>query len=144
LTIPESVRNVLESGRLAHFVTVNRDGSAQVSCVWVGLDGDEIVYASLPHNQKVRNLERDPRVTISIQAEGRTPIGLDHYLVVYGRARVVPGGAPEVLQRLAHTYLGPGVKFPPMPDPPPGYVIRITPERFSGVGPWASQGHRGR
>jgi len=49
---------------------------------------------------------------------------------------VTEGGAPEVLQRLAHTYLGPDVIFPGMPDPPPGYVTKITLERLGGVGPW--------
>jgi hypothetical protein len=44
--------------------------------------------------------------------------------------------APELLQRLAGTYIGPGVCFPPMAEPPPGYVLRIVPERFGGVGPW--------
>ena len=47
-----------------------------------------------------------------------------------------PGGAPELLQRLAEVYLGPGVTFPPMPDPPPGFVLRTTPTRVLGVGPW--------
>lgn len=63
-------------------------------------------------------------------------MGLDEYLVVHGRGLVEQGGAPELLQQLAHTYLGPDVRFPPMPDPPPGYVLRITPERVAGVGPW--------
>ena len=63
--------------------------------------------------------------------------GLKEYLVVYGRARVTEGGAPELLQRLAHVYLGSDVVFPPMPDPPPGYVTRIAVERIGGVGPWA-------
>jgi hypothetical protein len=58
------------------------------------------------------------------------------YLVVYGTARVTEGGAADTLQRLAHTYLGPDVVFPNMPDPPPGFVTRITPERLGGVGPW--------
>ena len=57
--------------------------------------------------------------------------------MVRGHARIQEGGAPELLQRLAHVYLGPDVKFPPMDDPPPGYVIRTTPERIGGVGPWA-------
>jgi hypothetical protein len=52
---------------------------------------------------------------------------------------VTEGGAPELLQRLAHVHLGPDVTFPPMPDPPPGYVLRITPERIGGVGPWAKR-----
>ena len=45
--IPDSVRTVVESGKLAHFVTLNPDGSPQVSCVWVGLEGDELVLGHL-------------------------------------------------------------------------------------------------
>jgi len=133
---PEA-RELLESDRLAHMVTVNPDGSPQLSCVWVGLDGDEIVSGHLPRNQKVKNVERDPRVAISIEGEGMSHGALRHYLVIHGSARIQEGGAAELLQRLAHVYLGPDVKFPPTDDPPPGYVIRTTPERFGGVGPWA-------
>jgi PPOX class probable F420-dependent enzyme len=136
-SIHPEARKLLESGRLAHMVTLNPDGSPQVSCVWVGLDGDEIVSGHLPRNQKVKNVERDPRVAISIEGEGMSHGALLHYLVVHGSARIQEGGAAELLQRLAHVYLGPDVKFPPIDDPPPGYVIRTTPERFSGVGPWA-------
>jgi hypothetical protein len=53
-----------------------------------------------------------------------------------GTATVTEGGAAELLQRLAYTYLGPGVTFPAMPNPPPGYVVRMRVERVSGVGPW--------
>jgi hypothetical protein len=45
-------------------------------------------------------------------------------------------GHLALLQRLAHVYLGPDVKLPPMDDPPPGYVMRITAERIAGVGSW--------
>jgi PPOX class probable F420-dependent enzyme len=109
-----------------------------VTIVWAGLDGDEIVSAHLSRHQKVKNVERDPRVSISLEAPGSNAMGLRHYLVVHGSARVTEGGAPELLQELAHVYLGPDVTFPPMPDPPPGYVIRLTPERILGGGPWAS------
>jgi PPOX class probable F420-dependent enzyme len=136
--IPESALSVLTAGRLAHFVTINPDGSPQMSCVWVGFEGGEIIVASLPRNRKVRNIERDPRVVMSLETGRKAPNGLDEYLVVHGRARVTEGGAPEVLQRLAHIYIGPDVKFPPMPNPPPGYVIRVEPRRFSGNGPWRS------
>jgi PPOX class probable F420-dependent enzyme len=136
--LPKSARELLESNALAHMVTLNRDGSPQVTIVWVGLDGDEIVSAHLNRHQKVKNVERDPRVTISLEGTEANAMGLHHYLVVHGRARVTEGGAPELLQRLAKTYLGPEVKFPPMPDPPPGYVIRLTPERILGVGPWTA------
>ena len=134
--IPEPVRLVLQSGCLAHMVTMNRDGSPQVSCVWIGVEDGEIVVASLPRNRKVQNIERDPRVVLSMGTGRTAPNGLAEYLVVRGQARVTQGGAPEILQRLAHTYIGPDVRFPPMSDPPPGYVIRIEPLRFSGNGPW--------
>lgn len=137
--LPPEARVLLESGRLAHMVTVNPDGSAQVSCVWVGLDGDEIVSGHLPRNQKVKNVERDPRVVISMEGADDSELGLREYLVVRGHAQIQEGGAAELLQRLAHTYLGPDVKFPPMDDPPPGYVIRTTPERIGGVGPWTGK-----
>ena len=136
--LSESAREVLDSDGLAHLVTLNPDGSPQVTCVWVGLEGDEIVCAHLGRYQKVRNIERDPRVTLSVEASGENAIGMKHYLVVHGKARITEGGAPELLQKLAETYVGPGVKFPPMPEPPPGVVTRITPERVGGMGPWAS------
>jgi PPOX class probable F420-dependent enzyme len=135
--IPPEAREVLESDRLAHLVTLNPDGSPQVTCVWVGLEGDEIVSGHLGTRQKLRNIERDPRVALSIEAKTTNELGLQEYLVVHGRARIQEGGAPELLQRLARTYIGPDAVFPPMPDPPPGFVMRITVERLGGVGPWA-------
>jgi PPOX class probable F420-dependent enzyme len=135
--LPDSARAVLESDGLAHLVTVNPDGSPQVTIVWVGLEGDEIVSAHLLDRQKLRNVRRDPRIALSVETPEVNALGLREYLVVHGRAAVEEGGAPELLQQLAHTYLGPDVVFPPMPDPPPGFRLRITVERVGGVGPWA-------
>ncbi len=136
VAIPQSARAVLEGPHLAHVVTVNPDGSPHVSCVWVGLDGDEVVFGSLAAWRKLRNLERDPRISLSVEAPGANAVGMQHYLVIEGTARVQPGGAPELLQELAYVYVGPGVRFPPMDDPPPGSVVRITVDRLTGAGPW--------
>lgn len=135
--IPPSVRSVVESGALAHLVTVEPDGSPQVSIVWVGIEDDEIVLGSLGARRKLANIERDGRVAISMETDVTNPMGLREYLVVHGAARITEGGAPELLQRLAEVYIGPGVRFPPMDDPPPGFVVRIRPTRYGGVGPWA-------
>jgi PPOX class probable F420-dependent enzyme len=132
----DAARQALTAGNLAHLVTLYPDGSPQVSIVWVGLDGDEIVSAHLGAYQKVKNIRRDPRVVLSMETGGANAIGLANYLLVTGSARVTEGGAPELLQQLAYTYIGPDVRFPPMEDPPPGYVVRITPQRVGGVGPW--------
>jgi len=138
-TLAPEVRRLLESSALVHMTTLNADGSPQTTCVWAGLDGDEIVTAHLFRSLKVRNLERDARVSLSIEGPGLDGRGLREYLVVRGEARVEQGGAAALLQRLAHVYLGPEVRFPPMDDPPAGYVARITPTRLSGVGSWASR-----
>src|SRR5688572_19630443 len=140
VAIPESARSLLTSGRLAHLVTINVDGSPQISIVWVGLEGDEIVLAHLGDGQKIRNIERDSRVALSVEGTEVQPPGLQQYLVVYGTAHITEGGGPQLLQHLAHVYLGPDVKFPPGDDPPPGRVVHITAERVSGVGPWAAAG----
>jgi PPOX class probable F420-dependent enzyme len=138
MTLPDSARAMIESGRRAHLVTLNPDGSPQVSCVWVGLDGDEIVSAHLnAGQQKLRNIRRDPRVSLSIEGTEIQPPGLLQYLVAHGRARVTEGGAPELLQELAYRYLGPDVAFPPMPDPPPGVIVHVAVDRLGGIGPWA-------
>ena len=135
--IPDEARAILESDALAHLVTSNADGSAQVSCVWVGLEGADIVFASLGPRRKLDNIRRDPRVALSLEGTETSGIGLKEYLVVHGHARIEEGGGPELLQSLAHTYLGPAVKFPPMDDPPPGVVVHIAVDRLGGVGPWA-------
>src|SRR2546427_11500337 len=135
--LPERVRALIESGPLAHLVTLNADGSPQVTVVWIGVEGDEIVAGHLYEHRKVRNIRRDPTVALSLEAPGTNEIGMRHYAVLYGRARVTEGGAPELLQRLAEIYVGPGTRFPPMPDPPPGYIPRISVDRISGQGPWA-------
>jgi PPOX class probable F420-dependent enzyme len=133
--LSDAIRALVAAGPLAHVVTVAADGSPQVSLAWVGIEGDELVIGTLFDQPKLRNLRRDPRIALSFVTGGRNPIGLDKYLVLHGHARVTEGGAAEVLARLAKTYIGPDVVFPPMPDPPPGFVIRITVDRVAGIGP---------
>ena len=138
MALPDSAKEIIRGGALGHLVTLGGDGRPQVTCVWVGIDGDDLLTAHLnPSLRKVENVRRDPRVSISFEGSEVRPPGLQEYVVVSGRASVEEGGAPELLQELAHTYLGPDVKFPPMDDPPPGVRLRIVVERVGGIGPWA-------
>ncbi|WP_405070432.1 PPOX class F420-dependent oxidoreductase [Kribbella sp. NBC_01510] len=137
MRIPESARGVLESNALGHLVTINADGSPQVSVIWVGLDGDEIVAAHIPNNQKVKNIRRDGRVVLSVETDRRNEMGLTEYLVITGTARITEGGAGDVLRELAKTYIGPDAQYRPGEDLPPGYVTHITVDKIGGVGPWA-------
>jgi PPOX class probable F420-dependent enzyme len=138
MALPESAKEVIRSGALGHLVTIGDRGTPQVTCVWVAVDGDDLLTAHLnPELRKLHNVRRDPRVVLSFEASAIRPPGLREYVVVYGKATIQEGGAPELLQELAYVYLGPDVRFPPMDDPPSGVRIRIAVERVSGIGPWA-------
>jgi PPOX class probable F420-dependent enzyme len=134
MILNDGVRQALTAGHLAHLVTLNSDGSPQISIVWVGLDGDEIVCAHLGSWKKVQNIQQDDRVSLSMVTGGKTGL-LENYLVISGRARITEGGAPELLHELAQLYLGPGIKFP-APTSPPGYITHIQIEHVHGHGPW--------
>lgn len=140
MKLPQAARDLVESAPLAHVVTLNDDGSPHVTIVWIGLDGDEIVSGHLGTWKKLRNVTRDPRVALSMETSRLNEIGLAEYLVLHGTARITEGGAADLLQRLAHSYIGPGVKFPPFDDPPPGFVMRVEVDRIGGVGPWIDAG----
>ena len=139
MKLPESARELILSGVHAHLVTLNPDGSPQVTLVWAGLDGDDIVTAHLYETHKVKNIRRDGRVALTFECNTRSAMGLAEYLVVYGQAAIEEGGAAELLQKLAWVYLVPGVKFPTMDNPPPGFINRIKVQRISGVGPWTGR-----
>jgi PPOX class probable F420-dependent enzyme len=137
MIIPDSAKELIEGGALGHLVTVSGDGRPQLTCVWVAVDGDDLLTAHLnPGLRKLENIRGNPRVAISFEGSAIRPPGLREYLVLYGRASIEEGGAPELLQQLAHVYLGPDVKFPPMDDPPPGVRLRIVVDRVRGIGPW--------
>jgi PPOX class probable F420-dependent enzyme len=141
MKLNDPARELIGRGADATLVTLNPDGSPQVSLVWMALqstpDGDELVTAHLAEHKKVRNIRRDPRVAVTILApEGDAP-AMRPYLSVNGTARIVEGGAPELLKELAQTLSSPDVKFPP-DDAPPGYLTRIRIDKVGGFGPWAA------
>ena len=125
MKLPDSARSLILSGAHAHLTTLNPGGSPQVTLVWAGLDGDDILTAHLTESRKVKNMRRDGRVALTFESPSKSSMGLAEYLVVYGQATITEGGAAQLLQKLAHTYLGPGIKFPTMENPPPGFINRI-------------------
>jgi PPOX class probable F420-dependent enzyme len=140
MKIPQSAREVIGKGPLAHLTTLYPDGRPQVTVVWVGIEGEELVMGHLAVHQKIKNIRRDPRVALSLLGDKTNEQGLREYVVVQGNARVTEGGAVPLLQRLAPLYLGPGAEFPPASMRNiAGYVTRILPARFSGIGPWAQR-----
>jgi PPOX class probable F420-dependent enzyme len=140
MKLNDAARELIGDGADATLVTLNPDGSPQVTVVWIALestpDGDELVAAHLAEYRKTRNIRRDPRVAVTILSP-RRPGHQTPYLTVTGNARIVDGGAPALLKKLAKTLLGSDQHFPP-PDAPEGLLTRIRIEKVGGMGPWAS------
>lgn len=116
-------------------VTLDEDGTPHVTLAWIGVEGEELVWATFFDQHKLDSLRRDPRITLSFVAKQHTGEGLHPYLVVQGRARISDGGALEVMDRLAESYIGPGATFP-MREVPAGFVVHVALDRTYGIGPW--------
>ena len=127
---------LLGSDAVAHVWTRNRDGTPQVSVVWVVVEGDEIVFGCDRNSQKARNLARDPAVVLSIEDDVRNDQGFQRHLVIRGTAHVVPGPDPALMDRLARKYTGLDRHPLALRDSPDSMVVRVVIDRISGVGPW--------
>jgi PPOX class probable F420-dependent enzyme len=134
--LPPELRELIESGPLVHLTTINSDGSPQVSVIWIGLDGDDLVSGHMSWHAKLRNIERDPRVVLSFEAPRDRGAFLNPYAVLRARAAIEPSdGTWDFLNRLTKVYMSAGTEFPAPKGP--GYIVRYSIERIGGVGPWA-------
>jgi PPOX class probable F420-dependent enzyme len=123
-----NVRRVLDGTSIAHLATVLPDGSPHTTPVYVGTQGERIVFFTGPSMRKARNLRRDPRLALSI-----APVGNPFEPVVV-RGKVVEwldgDAAWEIIDRLATKYTG-----EPYPRGQERVVVVIEPERQTiGVG----------
>ncbi len=136
---PTELRQLIESGPLTHLSTINADGSPQVSVVWLGLDGEDLVTAHMSRKQlKLRNIERDPRVVLSFVAPPEPGVFLAPHAVIRATGAIEgpTEDAWELLDRLAKVYMGPGIAFPAPRGA--GYIVRYTIEKIGGLGPWVA------
>lgn len=102
-SIPEQARGLFKDKNFAYLSTLMKDGSPQVSPVWVDIDGDEIIVNTAEGRVKERNVSRDPRVAISV-ADSTNP-----YTMITVQGRVVKQtkeGAEEHIDQMAKRYLG--------------------------------------
>ncbi len=137
MSLPRELQDLIASGPLAHLTTINADGSPQVSVIWIGLAGDEVVSGHMSRYLKLRNIERDPRVVLSFDAPREPGVFLNPYAVLHARATVEPSDhAWDLLDRLTKVYLSPAAGFPAPRGP--GYIVRYAVSRIGGVGPWVS------
>lgn len=123
--LPDAIRTLFEGPNYAHLATVLPDGAPHSVPLWVGLEGDQIAFLTQPGSRKARNLERDPRVAISITDRNQP----NTMAQVQGRIteRLEGDRAWVIIDRLSHKYTG-----QPYPVRTDRVVYLVEPERVSG------------
>jgi PPOX class probable F420-dependent enzyme len=123
--LPPEVRELLEGRNYGHLSTLLPDGSPHSVPVWIGMEGERIAFFTQTRSRKARNLERDPRVALSITDHD------DPYRSAWIRGRVVEtregAEALRIIDRLARRYTGEDF---PMRS---GIVFLVEPERCGHV-----------
>ena len=116
----------LRRRQFAHVATVNPDGSPHVTAVWVDTDGAAVLLNTALGRVKARNLERDPRISISL-VDSENPYDS---LTIQGRAELIEEGGVEHIRFLSQKYNG-DPNFPLQPQER-RVIIRVVPERIGG------------
>lgn len=126
----DDVRRLLDEPNMAVLATINADGSPQTSVVWIGRDGADLVMSTARGRRKDRNIQRDPRVSVSVY-DRNDP---ETYAEIRGRATVTEDLGRALAVRLAEKYEGPGAgqAFLDLPAEVVRVVIRIVPEHVAG------------
>jgi PPOX class probable F420-dependent enzyme len=129
-TIPASHRDILESKNFAHVATIEKDGSPQVTPVWVDVDGDTVVFNTAEGRVKAKNLDRDGRLALSVQDQ-KNPY---RYIQVRGIVESKSTqGADAHIDKMAKKYMG----VEAYPNRTPGekrVIYRIRPEHIQTMG----------
>jgi PPOX class probable F420-dependent enzyme len=124
---------------MAHLSTINPDGSPQVTVIWVGLDGDELVSTHMSENVKLRNIRRDPRVALSFDGPREPGVWINPYAVIQARATVEPSDRIwDLMNRHAKVYVAPDAELAVPEGGAPGFIVRYSITRIGGVGPWVT------
>lgn len=130
IEIPEAYLDLFEKKSFGHLATVMDDGRPQSTPVWVDYDGKHVVVNTTLDRQKYENLEREPRVSISIQ----DPDDPYRYLEVRGRvAETTEDGAEQHIDALARRYLGKD-RYPWRNEGEERVLVKIAPEHFTSMG----------
>lgn len=138
-SIPAPAETLLGGNALAHVITRNPSGTPQVSVVWCGLRGDQILFCTEANTAKVRNIRHDPTVILSIEDDVRNRRGHQQHLVVHGRATVLDGPVDRALaDDLCRRYVGTADHPTNLGRSATAVTITIDVDRIGGNGPWTS------
>ena len=129
IALPKPVKTLLENKAYGHVVTLTAKGQPRLTMVWMDVDGDEVLFNTAEGRNKIKDLRRDPRVTVSVQ-DSKAP---QAYAVFHGKARITEEGARAHIDKLTKRFLG--VDKYPGPPTEKRLIVRISVDRISGVGP---------
>ncbi len=102
-SLPDRARELLAEPNFCHIATINSDGLPHTALVWIDLDGDEISVNSAEGRAWPTNLERDPRVVLTIANRENQY----EYLQIRGRmSKHSTEGADAHIDKLAKKYMG--------------------------------------
>jgi PPOX class probable F420-dependent enzyme len=129
-SIPDKYRDLFTKRAFASLATLMPDGSAQVTPVWVDLEGDLVLVNTARGRQKDKNMRRDPRVAMAI-IDPENPY---RYLEIRGRiAEITEEGADAHIDKMAKKYLG-ADKYPYRQPSETRVIFKIQPERVNTMG----------
>ena len=130
MKLTEAQKQLINAKNFGHIATINKDGSPQVSPVWIDLDGEHLIVNSEAKRLKVRNIKRDPRVSVSIQ-NAANPY---QYIEIRGKAvDVTEKGGFQGIDKLAKKYMGVD-KYPNNQPDDKRVVIKIEAQHIAGMG----------
>jgi len=127
--IPDKYRDLFTKKAFAHVATVGRDGTPQVTPVWVDYDGTYVRFNTARGRVKDRNLKRAPKVALAIQ----DPDNPYRYVQVRGRAEMTEQGADAHIDALAKKYTGQD-RYAHRQPGEVRVMVKIVPERVQGMG----------
>jgi PPOX class probable F420-dependent enzyme len=127
--LTDAIKQFLERPLLAHFVTLMKDGSPQITPVWVDHDGTHVLINTAQGRQKPRNLDRDRRVALSIA----TDVEPYEYLAVRGKVvDITTEGAWDHICKLSEKYTG-NINYGGNPAET-RIIIKVQPEKITARG----------
>ena len=135
-SIPAPVQALLGSNALAHVVTLNADGTPQVSVVWCGVRDERVLFCTEAETAKVRNIRRNPFVVLSIEDEARNAAGTQQHLVIQGEATVLGPVDRALCDELCRVYVGRTDHELNLRTSPTAVTVAVDVHRIGGNGPW--------